>query len=272
MSSAQPIAFLGATGGCTFAALTRTLEAGIPCRTLVRTPQKLWDMINNSRSPIDKTKVASLLTIVQGDAKNLESVKELLSVKPKLIVFGVGGTPTIQMSITSPVSLTDPHICSEAMTTLLDALTTLQLSPPPAIIAISTTGLSSSSKDVPFGFRSMYKYALHVPHVDKHEMEDILTSWASQLGLNWVLVRPSLLTDSSPKSADSKCPTQRTKAIRVGWENGPNGPAVGYTISRDDVGRWIFENLLQPVAKQDTLDGTKAVESEWFGRKVSITH
>ncbi|KAK4048643.1 hypothetical protein OIV83_004613 [Microbotryomycetes sp. JL201] len=239
---------------------------------VVRTPQKLWDMLN--ARPLDNSKVPKLLTMVTGDAKNLESVKELLSVRPKLIVFGVGGTPAFQLSITTPVTLTDPHICASAMMTLFDALTAtpeLKSNPPP-VAAISTTGISSTVKDVPFALRAMYKYTLHVPHVDKLEMENILTSKAYELGSQWILIKPSLLTDAPPTSVDAKCPTQRPKTIKVGWEGGPDGPAVGYTISRDDVGKWLYESVVHPIAIQNTQQGVEKVECEWFGRKVSVTY
>jgi len=40
---------------------------------------------------------------------------------------------------------------------------------------------------------------------------------------------------------------------------GGGAPAVGYTISRDDVGKWIFESFVK--------EG-----KAWVGQKVSLTY
>lgn len=65
----------------------------------------------------------------------------------------------------------------------------------------------------------------------------------------FVIVRPSLLTNGKALGG--------TK-IRVGTEE---RPAVGYTISREDVGRWVFENLV----RGDQGPG-------YVGKKVIITY
>ena len=52
----------------------------------------------------------------------------------------------------------------------------------------------------------------------------------------FTIVRASLLTDG-----------ESNKEIRVGIENpktGRESSAIGYTISREDTGRWIAENLV----------------------------
>lgn len=52
-------------------------------------------------------------------------------------------------------------------------------------------------------------------------------------------MRPSLLVDSEKN---------KNKEIKVGVEDpkgGMESKAVGYTISREDVGRWMFENLVR---------------------------
>lgn len=55
---------------------------------------------------------------------------------------------------------------------------------------------------------------------------------------SYTVVRASFLTDGG----------KTNKTIRVGIEDAASGKlersAIGYTISRDDVGRWIFENVL----------------------------
>ena len=64
----------------------------------------------------------------------------------------------------------------------------------------------------------------------------------------FVIVRPSLLTNGKAHGGAK---------IRVGTEE---QPAVGYTISREDVGLWMFEILVQG-------DGARYV-----GQKVIITY
>ena len=71
---------------------------------------------------------------------------------------------------------------------------------------------------------------------------------------DFVIVKASLLTDGK-KLGSSK--------VRVGWEGGEadkKGPAIGYTISREDVGGFIFEEI---------IDKSKA---EYFGKKVTVTY
>lgn len=63
----------------------------------------------------------------------------------------------------------------------------------------------------------------------------------------WVMVRPSLLTNGAALGEGS---------VRVGREE---KPAVGYTISREDVGKWIFDNFVRG-------------EGKWVGEKVSLTY
>ncbi|KAG0356359.1 hypothetical protein BG005_004692, partial [Podila minutissima] len=59
------IAFFGATGGCTNAALVHTLNAGIHVRALARTPSKLTEML--LAQGISQTILDTQLTIVKGD-------------------------------------------------------------------------------------------------------------------------------------------------------------------------------------------------------------
>lgn len=70
---------------------------------------------------------------------------------------------------------------------------------------------------------------------------------------NFVIIRPSLLTDGKRLGL---------KKIRVGEESEEAvKPAVGYTISREDVGGWIFDELVSG-------DG----EKRFAGKMVSLTY
>ena len=65
----------------------------------------------------------------------------------------------------------------------------------------------------------------------------------------FVIVRPSALTNGKAAQGNEK--------VRVGTEE---KPAVGYLISREEVGLWIFEELVKG-------DG-----GGYVGQKVTITH
>jgi hypothetical protein len=93
-------------------------------------------------------------------------------------------------------------------------------------------GLSRFGRDVPLAVVPLYHIMLKVPHEDKVIMEDRLV--ASQEA--YTIVRASLLTDG-----------ESTKETRVGIEDpktGRDSKAIGYSISREDTGEWIAENLV----------------------------
>jgi hypothetical protein len=76
---------------------------------------------------------------------------------------------------------------------------------------------------------------------------------------NWVLIRPSFLVDGESKGMEK---------IRVSTETPGASPnerekesvAIGYTISRGDVGLWIFEECV------------KANGLKWNGKMVALTY
>ena len=110
----------------------------------------------------------------------------------------------------------------------------------PLLTAISTTGISDT-RDIPLAMLPLYHWMLRVPHSDKKIMEDrILEAQSMKVIKDFVLVRPSLLVDG-PKQGLSK--------IKSGWEGKASnqkgrGAAVGYSISREDVGGFVFEEII----------------------------
>lgn len=73
-------------------------------------------------------------------------------------------------------------------------------------------------------------------------------------GERFVMVRPSFLTTGEARP---------DKKIRVGVEDPKQGVVVknvGYTISKEDVGRWMYDNVLA------------RVDESYLGRAVSITN
>ena len=79
----------------------------------------------------------------------------------------------------------------------------------------------------------LYKILLKIPHDDKKSMEDRLIESQE----SYTIVHPSFFIDG--KSINE---------VRVGIEDPKSGresEAIGYTISREDVGKWIAENLVR---------------------------
>ncbi|MCJ1309275.1 hypothetical protein MMC25_002934 [Agyrium rufum] len=272
-NSKSSIAVFGATGGCTAAALVLALNNKYYCTALVRTPSKLTSLLLSrgvSQSTID-----TYLHVVHGDARDVKAVQTALLAHPSLqgristdrpilvdrIVSGIGST----VSLTGPF---DGKICRDAAQTLQQALAGFSDSSTnetgwssipktaggkrPYLIYISTTGITTPSepKDLTRLATPFYHYALAKPHKDKRVMEAIHAETVSQgLADGFTAVRPSFLTDGKEWGVN------RVRAGTV------RKPAIGYTISRLDVGRWIFEKLI-----------VEDHEGHWAGEKVTITY
>lgn len=235
----RTIAFLGATGGCAGACLVAALKDGHTCRALVRTPSKLTAALD--AQGVDKASLANL-DIIEGNAKDIDSVKALLQTSTGIvdtIVFGVGAAPTLRLHI-MPVTLDDPNLCRTAMATLLSALNELKAATKPRLLVISTTGITRGPRDVPFLYIPLYHWLLHVPHIDKRVMEQLIWEQKDKsddgrvIG-EFAIVRPTLLMDGNGVGVGS---------IRYGLES---NPALGWTIDRKDVGNWVFEKGVKPM-------------------------
>ena len=195
-------------------------------------------------------------------------MKAVLAHDVAYIISGLGAAPKFQLSITRPVAMDQPTICGDAAHAILAALTELlaegKITVKPVIVVISTTGLSKKQNDVPRLLGPLYYWLLVVPHIDKSEMERVIAerSVASDSPISgFAIVRASLLTDGEAKGAEM---------VRAGWERHPSaetatddkgpGPAIGYTISRADVGGWVFREILEREDK------------EWLGKCATITY
>ncbi|KAL8677040.1 MAG: hypothetical protein Q9186_006503 [Xanthomendoza sp. 1 TL-2023] len=219
-------------------------------RHMSRSSSRLQTLLlerNVSQSIID-----TQLTITQGDIRDTESVARVLTPRSKsdtstttrtlqLIISGIGRPPIFSPNPLNP-TFDDPTVCQDAISTILAALRTLPASSPkPVLAALSTTGISSRARDIPILMIPLYHWLLAVPHKDKLKMEALLQAEVTKPSQervikDFVVVRPSLLTDGARLG---------TNKIRVGEEVGKIAtPAVGYTISREDVGGWMFDQLL----------------------------
>lgn len=240
------IAFIGASSGCGLAALQRAVAAGHTCVALCRTPSKL---AAHFPSPPPTN-----LIVLRGNAHDAAAVSSCL-VHPSnshqlvdAIHVSVGG----QLDLAT-FKLDDPDVCRKATACILAALAALRADGcrgRPLYTAVSTTGISRFGRDVPLAMLPMYKVMLRQPHADKEAMEAALRASGERV----VVVRPSFLKDVG----------QPQRAVRVGVEDPVDGvqvKEVGYFIARDDVGRWVYENLLQSPA-ECAYEG-KAVSLSW---------
>lgn len=256
-SPSSKLAFFGATGGCAGYCLANSLKAGYDCIALARTPAKLTQAMKDKG--VNSKALDQHLTIVQGDVKDVESVKNALQLNGQVVdtvVSGIEGTPILRWSLWSPVTLTDPTICQDAGRTILQAVTQLKPASKPILINVSTTGIPPKGKprDLPLPYVFLYPWLGHVPHEDKRVWEQKLTEHMQlpegERGLRaYVNVKPSLLLDGDGRGL---------QAVRQGIDE---QPAIGYTIQRGDVGLFMFERLVKA-----------GVKEEWLNKSVSIAY
>jgi hypothetical protein len=214
--------------------------------------------------------VDSQLTIHSGNVKNPASVaKALLSPKnPHLLVntilFGVGGSPKTQLSIRTPMTIDDPHICESGMKAVQSALDTLFTQGissasdgrKPLVVVISTTGLYPfKHRDFPLGMFPVYTYMLQVPAADKRKLEQLLREDDGKHFRDVVLIKGAMFTEAK----------RGLESIKVGWDwvrpeghGEAPGPHFGYTIGRQDLGQWVFR---KPI-----------VEGGWEGKSVTLSY
>ncbi|OTA80362.1 hypothetical protein M434DRAFT_401784 [Hypoxylon sp. CO27-5] len=222
----KTVAFFGASTGVGLSALKNSLAAGHKCIALCRDPSKLTTALGNENAPN--------LEIVKGNAHDIAAVSRCLKVSETNpvdeIVFTIGGA-----FIASKMSIDDPHVCEKGIATVLEAIAGLRrqgVDGRPHIIVCSTTGISRFGRDTPLVIVPMYKVLLKVPGADKAAMEEKLIASSE----DFTIVRASGLVDG-----------ETDKTIRVGIEDpvkGVESKAIGYTISREDAGKWIARNLL----------------------------
>ena len=209
---------------------------------VARTPTKLTNLLLSKGVP--SPTLSTHLTITEGNVLDPVAVRPVLCPNGKSVDLIVSGIGMVNLFV-------DNTLCTEAMHSILNTLADLRPANKPLMLAISTTGITAGARDVPILLGPLYHVALVKPHKDKREMERVLVSNAkeSQAIRGAVIVRPTLLTSGASLLGEGK--------VKVGTEE---KPAVGYTISREDVGRWIFEDFVD------------AKEQKWVGEKVSLTY
>ncbi|KAG8526542.1 uncharacterized protein KY384_008742 [Bacidia gigantensis] len=243
MADTKPLlAFYGATGGSCLACLAPALKAGYTCTALARTPSKLETALREKG--VSDSAISSYLHITNGDVYDLSAVKGPLSHDGRTASTVFSGLGAYQMT-------GEIKICQDGVGKIFEALRELKTAEKPVFVALSSTGLTrgGEKRDLPYAMYPMYHGLLKKPHVDKIKMEDLVMEEAgkgeSVIG-GYVLTRASLLTNGKGGGK-----------VRAGPEN---EPAIGYTISRNDVGEWMYKNLV------------KGDKGKWVGRKVSLTY
>ena len=158
--------------------------------------------------------------------------------------------PSVSLHIQILLDLSLSAIGRLAANSIIQAIRELKFEHKPFYASISTTGISKGRQDVPLLMRAMYHYLLATPHADKRVVEQTISEAgaAGDTISGYTLVRPAWLSDGASKGMQK---------IRVG---DVDEPAVGYGINRDDVGLWIYEELV------------KGDASRWNGKRPSITY
>jgi hypothetical protein len=224
---------------------------------------------NISSSIIDQ-----YLKIYQGDVKNLADVARVLvnpndeSLLVDVILSGVGSYPTFQWSIMRPFPLRDPTICQTAVEVIYAAISNLSSAQErpitntstggkPLLVVISTAGCGRR-RGIPLSIYLPYHYLLGSPLADKIEMEKVVITGKGKYVRDFVVMRPPFLTNGEARGEGS---------LRVGWEWGLDGgdgsvkepgPQIGYTVSRKDIGSWVFEKVI--------------VQGAWDGKCIYLTY
>jgi hypothetical protein len=237
------ITLFGATGGCLSAVLHHALSTGHSVNALVRTPSKLAALA--AQHP-------ATLHLTPGSIAAPAAVRAALTHGAHVADIVVCGIGMAMERRGLAFGSADPHVCEAAAAAILAALQALRTQTGaqgrgPRCVWMSTTGIAAR-RDVPLLMLPLYKWVLGVPHADKKRMEAVVVG----SGTRWVLVRPSLLIDGKGKGMG---------AVKAGVEEGGKPGAVGYVISREDVGAWIFEECIA------SEEGEK-----WEGKIVGLTY
>lgn len=218
----------------------------------MRNTSKLTDLLKSRNVPEEL--IQNHLNIVTGNVKDGNAISKTLfhtsfsSGIADTIVSGIGGTPVFKPNPLRP-TLDDPTICQDTTSIVLKTLKSNEAAnqTKPLFIVISTTGISDHGRDIPIAMIPLYHWLLPVPHADKKKMETLLAAEAQSkdsVVKGFVAVRPSLLTDG---------PLLGVEKVRAGTESQGRvaKEAIGYTISRNDVGNWIYSVLVEEDASRD---------------------
>ncbi|KAJ4289243.1 hypothetical protein N0V90_011585 [Kalmusia sp. IMI 367209] len=234
---------------------------------VARNPSKLRAFLESEHS-LSSSTISCYLTIIKGDARSPINVTQTL-ISPTnqrhlvdVIYSSIGAYPKFQWSLRTPFVSSDPTLCEDGMKSIYTALGQLSTSgvtatidgTKPLLIALSSTGVNGRARDIPYLYYPLYHILAAQPHADKRAMEQLILGHGGAHIRNFAIVRPTALTDAKEVGVEN---------VRAGWEWGvetegkEDGPAIGWTVGRRDVGAWIFRKVI--------------AEGGWEGRCISLT-
>lgn len=223
---------------------------------VARTPSKLSRLLSVHSVPQEN------LNIVEGNVKDPAAVTKTLLGR-SIIISGVGGLPKFTPNPFSP-TFDEPVVCQSAARNIVSCLQEIQKSAgaeykPPLLAVISTTGLDPKTPDLAWALVPLYKILLAIPHADKEVMEEVVVAAPPGL-LEYVIVRPGFLTNGAAGQRTVKAGYEGRVQKGDGRWGDVKGVVPGYTMSRADVGGFLFEEVV-------TRGG-----GEWKGKKVSLVY
>ncbi|MEE7456803.1 flavin reductase [Methylorubrum populi] len=193
------ILVLGATGGTGRLIVAQSLAHGYDVTALVRSPQKAKSL------PGAK--------LVVGDARDPKVLREAL--RGRDAVVSVLGTPA------SPFR--EVTLLSEVTRTLVGAMRDEGVA---RLVAVTGIGAGDSRGHGGFAFdRLILPLLLRHVYADKDRQEDIVR----QSGLDWVLVRPTVLSNKPGRGA------VRALVDLAGFHGG--------SVAREDVARFVLDQV-----------------------------
>ncbi|KAF4960447.1 hypothetical protein FGADI_937 [Fusarium gaditjirri] len=258
-------AFIGAGGATLRHVLAWTLLGGHKAAALVRDHSKLKKILSDL-GVSEKTQRSQLI-VVEGSSRDVSTVRSLLLNDPEIIFSGITSTWKLRYNPFHPIAMDDANITGDSaaavMQALKDLVSTNSITNSPIYAPISSTG-HGSRRDQPLSLIPLYWWLLKEAQADTAALESVTREAATQkpscLG-GYVMLRPPLLTDGEMKG---------TKKVRAGWiwednvfrklDEQETGIKVGYTISRMDLAKWMFEELIQGDVRR------------WNGKCVNITY
>lgn len=245
---------------------TRSKCAGTHIRLLVvRNASKLRTMLSDLGVSEDTMKVQ--LIIVEGSSRDTDVVMSLLRNEPEVIFSGITSLPKFSWNPFRPIGMVDATITGDSAAAVVEALRQLKatsaITKLPVFCPISSTG-HGSVRDQPLPLIPLYLWLLPIPQADTAVLETVVRAAATEPNSaldGYVMLRPPLLTHGKKEG---------TKSLRVGWiweddvfrstKEKELGVEVGYTISRQDLAQWMFEELVQGDVNR------------WKGKCVNLTY
>ncbi|KAF5974553.1 hypothetical protein FCOIX_8188 [Fusarium coicis] len=243
-------AFIGACGATLRHVLAWTLLDGHKAAALVRDELKLKKTLLDLG--MSEEIQQSQLIVITGSSRDVSTVRSLLPNDPEIIFSGITSTWKLRFNPFHPIAMDDANITGDSAAAVIQALkdlvSTNSISNSPIYAPISSTG-HGSRRDQPLSLIPLYWWLLKEAQADTAALERVTREAATQkqscLG-GYIMLRPPLLTDGEMKG---------TTKVHTGWiweddvlrksDEQEAGIKVGYTISRMDLARWMFEELIQ---------------------------